>query len=690
MTFAAGVPTFASSNSVTVSHRRVLQQRLVLCIGVAFLATVLVWLVSDMLWLTTHATGPHLVASMIASAAHGHASLGVVVDVSATAPHAVPLRALDAYVTVATGDLERFPNYVYGALALMASIRRFDASRHRIVLADELALELYPRARVFFERNGIIVVPIAPRHAGDVLARNASDKWRGAFSKLAIFDLDLLGYRTIVYLDADSIALNDPRPLFDLPFARGIAAYGMRDVYHCRTPNTTPQFMSALLVWRSSGGANAAHVRLSARIANTVVDSMTRGIAYPGDQQLIAEALGSELVLLDETWATVVFRCTCRREGNGVRSLSDSRIVHFTGGYLDMHEAALSVLANDDLIRSIDPADPEQEYEPRCEYVAFSQFMRSLRDAFSMYRSRADKILQRVPCTTQPLCSAPPFVTTSIQSANLQRLIDGNWSTFVMLGARPRAGDHVSVNMPPLAPLMHAVQIVQPPDSPVQLVNGVHYAVFADDYRVPANGFVFRSFARLRLQFLVAVPHLGVPIAELAMEPMPSITFELLLRSDARTACAAATRDGGGELAPSATPDATWDGAPADMMPSPQEHSLLAAMDSNAETAAWIAWPRACSALRFTFGRPLLAGGVRLLFGERSERRDILAFGDVWLNGGSVLLASNATGESMDLEFASDINVSDIRIDLQRAYGRWLRVREVSLLPPKTATQQQR
>jgi hypothetical protein len=480
-------------------------------------------------------------------------------------------------------------------------------------------------------------------------------------------------------------------------FRAALVAYGMRDVYHCRLPNNVPQFMSALLVWQSGDSSSSSsssdgkgprgRVRLSARIANTIVDSMSRNISYPGDQQLIAEALGSELVLLDEEWATVVFRCACRRDGNGVRSLSDSIIVHFTGGYLDMHEAALRVLGNDDIIGSAQDADPELEYEPHCEHVAFAQFVRSLRDAFSMYKTRDEKILRRVPCTNQPLCSAPPFVTSSIQSANLQRLIDGNSSTFVMLASRPRIGDHVSVNLPPLSPMMHAVQIVQPRGSPVELINGEHFAVFVDDYRVPENGFVFRSFSRLRLQFLVALPHLGVPLAEFVMLPMPGITFELLIRSDAATACAAATRDSQ-VLAPSSTPDATWLGAPADMLPDTNDHSLIAAMDSNEETVAWIAWPRACSAMRFAFGRPLLAGGVRMIFGEFRHKRDILEAADVWINGGTVLVASNATGQAVDLEFESDTNVSDIRVDFQRAYGRWLRVREVSLLPPKTTAQQ--
>ena len=69
-------------------------------------------------------------------------------------------------------------------------------------------------------------------------------------------------------------------------------------------------------------------------------------------------------------------------------------------------------------------------------------------------------------------------------------------------------------------------------------------------------------------------------------------------------------------MAPSSTRNATWRGAPADMLPDSQEHSLIAAMDGDDDTAAWIAWPRACSAMRFTFGRPLLAGGAQPDGGE--------------------------------------------------------------------------
>jgi hypothetical protein len=128
------------------------------------------------------------------------------VDVSRSSPHAVPLRAREAYVTVAAGDVLRFPNYVYGALALMASVRQFRRqSRHRIVLADALALgALSSCTRVFRTKWYRCLCRLRRAMRAMCCRLDSSAKWRGAFSKLAIFDLDLLGYRTLVYLDADS------------------------------------------------------------------------------------------------------------------------------------------------------------------------------------------------------------------------------------------------------------------------------------------------------------------------------------------------------------------------------------------------------------------------------------------------------------------------------------------------------
>ncbi len=618
---------------------------------IVLVALCLLWL--D--WNTLHRAQP-------ASSSHTHSpSLA-----ERLARHARPH---EAYVTVVGGaQLDMFDSYAFSALALLSSVALFDSARPRVVLLDTLGLELFPTARALFEASGIVVVPVEPRTGDAVLASGGPLAWRAAFTKLAVFQLELL-FETIVFIDADAIVMRDPRVFFDLPFSGSVAAFGASDVYSCVVNDSfaSAALNSALLVWRNERGS----IRWSHRVDNAMADAAQRRWRYPGDQQIIQEVFADQLRILDESAATMAFRCLCRQSGRA-RRLSESIVVHFMHSFMPPANIARAIAEGASDWRTPE-LRPDDEIEPDCLGVAYARFTLALKIALAAAPPSV-RMMERVPCTNQTLCSAPPVLRSTFPAANLRHLIDNDLSTVVHMVTPVKDGDQISIMWALSSPPLKRVSLAQLAPE----LSHDDFVIVADDQPLPASGLLYRRAREVRLLFLRdrnTTERLS--FRELVMEPMPHISAKILYQSDQMAPCEAVNSEPhGARFVPIANSHSTWATYGVD---APLARELSFAVDSDPTTVAHLPALAACISLQFDVAEPLLAGALDLLSGAPEDNRTALRCVDVWINH-QTLVAQNASGSAFRIPFAAAALVASVRIDFKTAAAAETWIREIQFV----------
>lgn len=271
-------------------------------------------------------------------------------------------RSDDAYaLSVAiVDDRARAPFYIYSGLALVGSIRRHDTRRDILVMMSDATLAVFPMARAMFEANGATIVLVERLFVDELLRDLNNGGWSAAFSKLSAFQLSALGYRKILYVDADGVFVAPADALFALPLGADVELWGMRDTWSCSDSDFN-RLMSAAFLFGADHGASPSNVirasnrfvdcrsrrrcmsllfpvvsrsRAAHRLTNLLIRRATSNRRFLGSQHLMTELFGTRLRLIDESLATCALRCACRRQRTGVRSLRNVSYVHFTNTVL--------------------------------------------------------------------------------------------------------------------------------------------------------------------------------------------------------------------------------------------------------------------------------------------------------------------------------------------------------------------
>lgn len=570
--------------------------------------------------------------------------------------------AREAYVTsVASLDIVSTPGYIYSALALINSIRRFDQERDVIILIDDVTLLAFNNTRQLFEEEGAIVVQTRLLDAATTLGANTQRNWLAAFAKLNVFQLSLMAYDTLLYMDADGIVMSAPESLFALPFTATIEAYGMRDHYGCHVQDNIDKFMSALFVWTTRG---RRQIDLSARVTEALINAAALKRRFSGgDQQILGEIFGSRLALLDETVATNILRCSCKKEGTGVRSLRTSIYAHFMSTMIDVNHASTLVLEGKSI--QWDKSTVFNSHESDCAGYAYNRWQSSLKNALAHQRQSVALAADRNFCSAMRVRAGvcAPFVATSIMHANNSlAILDNDMTTSFIAPHGAGDEDFLTLTLPYDSPRIEYFTLIATSDGRT-LHNNEHYVLSIDGRRLDERGRYYGRPRSVRVNFMKYVPG-PLRIRELVMQPMNALQVEYL-RFDADR-----------------TRSPPWHPAPENVG---KEHALEKMVDGDFGSTAHISNPWNGFGVSVSSDHVVVVCGFDILTGtnDGDDGGDSLRGARFYVNDGQVELPpkSDAGKARHAVQLPRPLKVFNFAIEFAN-HTQWLMIREVLLTPP--------
>lgn len=583
---------------------------------------------------------------------------------------ALAAHSRQAYViSCASSDLSAAPGYVYGGLALVHSIRAVDSHRDIIVLVDGPTLAAYPTVRGMFAANNATVMRTETIEATRVLHPATTLNWIASFNKMGIFQMTLLPYDKLLYLDSDGIVLASPDRIFALDLTDGVEAYAMRDVHGCGIADDTPEMMGCCVMF---GNGGQAQISLANRLTNFLIDAVAQKNVVRDDQRVIAELLGGGLRLLNESEATTVFRCGCRQNRRGVARLDKVVYAHFMSVAIDLAQAAYAVLTN--TTYSWHKTTVHNSIEPDCYGVAYRAWLKHLRGALGQYRG--DPVLRQRLCDSSlPEVDRYPCRSRAYSSKtalhNVGHIADGNVTTFAASLHSLYPDTYFQVTVPLDAPPVRSVEVLSGStaySNTDRLLPG-EFDILVDGVAVTTTGLVYRS-ARSVMVVIRKIANRNVAIREIAIEYMPAPTVAFVERIGAVNNTVVEFRALNRTLARD-----PW-------------HDSDRAVDGDLRTALDIDVATAGRGLRFAYATPLLACGVQLCSGATQFAKDAVFSGDVvYINDDFTKPFKTLSGICVNATASSTLFISSVTLAFSDTRKARLKIRELALLPPTSHTE---
>ena len=453
---------------------------------------------------------------------------------------AVREKSREAYVVHATCvDSTAAPGYIYGALSIIGSIRKFDKVRDILVLVDAWTLLVYPVARTLFEANNAKIIVNQPlRHASRILPSTTPKNWLGSFAKLNLLQFSLMHYEVLLYADSDGTFLRPADELFALPFEDGIVAYGMRELCTDEVRDSRHALMGSIFIWHTRSGA----VEMASHLIDLMFLTRSRLGYVPDDQRVLSLLFGNRLVLLDERLATNVIRCACKRENRGVTSLNSTIYAHFMNQVLNVNNVAPLVVEGKQY--TWNKSTNVTSHETDCMGPAFRSWIAGLRMALAKSPGKKETLISRrypIACPdTVPECS--PFIQSSVvDMENLDALYDNDTTTWAACPTGVRINDFITIHLG----FIHRqttfelvrVEFAQSRVGSNTPVAGRDFVfIFDDEDHSPVRtGFIGRRVNSVTIKFVQAF-HQEFSIREVLLTTMTTMTAQIWSRNIAEPA----------------------------------------------------------------------------------------------------------------------------------------------------------
>ncbi len=582
----------------------------------------------------------------------------------------------EAYIMTATSnDLATAPGYIYGALSLISSIRKFDKMRDVLVLVDTLTLFMYPNAKSLFDANNVTLVLNKPLQSTSALLKSAIPKsWIGSFAKMHLLQLSLWHYEKLLYMDVDGTLLKSADEVFALPFSDEITAYGMRDLYGCSIPNDRSALMGAFWIWNTRSNTTRRSIEMASVFNDLLFLTRSRLGNVPDDQRLLSLLFGSRLRFIDEGIATNVVRCACKRENLGVKTLDQTVYAHFMHVVLDVNHVSNLVVSGRDY--KWHAATMHTAHVPDCGGVAFRSWIDGLKTALSRVP------LEQRALELNPLHECPevipecrPFVQTTIIDMVASRFaFDGNLKTIAVCPNGANQNDFITARLSLLQQKETYESVVVHFDDRMAYKPklGTDYVfVFDDDDLRPSKvTFLGRRIRSVTLKFLRYVGQ-RFGICDIVLDAMSSFDAKFLQLKSAD----------GADSVNSTIPlfvRRHWHTIDRSMV-SDLLHGTQNLNDGNLESVTYIPEPWDNRGLLIDMRRTFLVCRIEIYAGDHDgDSGDVLANDMLYANDGAISFGRvlHKTRPHFDLEYPTNVFNLFLRFS---GHKQWLRIREIHL-----------